>query len=54
VTADSRLCAKLERGEELVVGVSPRTVRFLYQPRGRYRLLREKLGWGWDERHSKA
>ncbi len=54
MTADGRFCAMLEKGGELRVGVSPRTVRFLYQPRGRYRLLREKLGWGWDERHGKV
>lgn len=49
VSADGRLCGRLEKGEELRVRVSPRTVRFLYLARGRYRLLREKLGWGWDE-----
>ena len=54
VTADGRFCMSLEKGEELLVRVSPRTVKFLYQPRGRYRLLREKLGWGWDERHCKV
>ncbi len=54
MTADGRFCGMLEKGEELRVGVSSRTVRFLYQPRGRYRLLREKLGWGWDERHGKV
>lgn len=49
VMADGRPCFNLEKGEEMLVRVSPRKVRFLYQPRGRYMLLREKLGWGWDE-----
>ncbi len=52
ISADGKLRGGLENDGELRVRVSPRTVRFLYQPRGRYRLLREKLGWGWDERHN--
>lgn len=49
VMADGRSCFNLEKGEEMLVRVSQRKVCFLYQPRGRYTLLREKLGWGWDE-----
>ncbi len=47
VVADGRQCLDLEPGRELTVGVSPRSVTFLRQTRGRHRLLREKLGWGW-------
>ena len=54
VMADGRGCFELERDQEMTVRLSGRQVRFLYRYRGRYRLLREKLGWGWsgiDERH---
>ena len=47
VMADGRICLELPRNEELTVRLSRRQVNFLYQPRGRYKLLREKLGWGW-------
>lgn len=47
VLADGRHFMDLACGQELTVGVSPRRVTFLYQARGRYKLLREKLGWGW-------
>lgn len=57
VIADGRFCIGLERGEEIRIGLSRRQVNFLSQPRGRYKLLREKLGWGWkadyqQERHA--
>lgn len=45
--ADGRFCRKLEKGETLEVKTSERRVSFLYRKRGRYKLLREKLGWGW-------
>lgn len=47
VIADGRHFLDLRNGEEFGVGLSKRRVTFLYQFRGRYRLLREKLGWGW-------
>lgn len=54
IVADGRSCPALPRGQELTVQLSDRRVVFLYQRRGRYKLLREKLGWGWkvyaDER----
>lgn len=57
VIADGRYCIGLEKGEEISIGLSRRQVNFLCQPRGRYKLLREKLGWGWKadyllERHA--
>lgn len=47
VMADGHQCADLARGEEFTVRRSDRSVTFLHRPRGRYKLLREKLGWGW-------
>ena len=47
VMADGRICLELGRDETLDIRISPRRVRFLFRGRGRYRLLREKLGWGW-------
>ncbi len=48
LTADGRYCLDVRRTEELTVRISTRQVSFLYEARGRYRLLREKLGWGWS------
>ncbi len=48
VTADGRYCLDLEKGRDLTLRISGRRVSFLFEARGRYRLLREKLGWGWD------
>ncbi len=48
VTADGRYCLELEKGRDLTLRISSRSVNFLFEARGRYRLLREKLGWGWD------
>ncbi len=47
VIADGKHFVDLPGGEAFTVGLSRRRVTFLYQSRGRYRLLREKLGWGW-------
>lgn len=47
VIADGRHFHDLPPGEEFTVRVARRRVTFLRQARGRYRLLREKLGWGW-------
>lgn len=47
VMADGSHFLNLLNGEEFFVRLSKRRVTFLYQSRGRYRLLREKLGWGW-------
>lgn len=47
IMADGRRCPDLAPGEEMTVRLSGRKVIFLYQKRGRYKLLREKLGWGW-------
>ncbi len=47
VMADGKHFLDLRSGEPFTVGLSKRRVTFLYQSRGRYRLLREKLGWGW-------
>lgn len=57
IMADGRRCPDLEPEEEMTVRLSGRRVVFLYQQRGRYKLLREKLGWGWrasyhDERQT--
>lgn len=46
--ADGKYYFDIEKGEELVVRTSSRRVTFLSLPRGRYRLLRDKLGWGWQ------
>lgn len=46
--ADGRFCFDLEKGETLTVRTAPRRVTFLSMPKGRYKLLREKLGWGWQ------
>lgn len=45
---DGRFCFDVAKGEELTVRASMKRVTFLRLPRGRYTLLREKLGWGWD------
>ena len=47
VLADGRLCLNLENGEPLSIRVSPSPARFLSSVPGCYKLLREKLGWGW-------
>lgn len=47
IMADGRVCLDMGRDEVLNVRISPRRVRFLFRGRGRYKLLREKLGWGW-------
>ena len=48
VLADGRLCLEIESGEVLAVRAAPFPARLLTPPEnGRYRLLREKLGWGW-------
>lgn len=47
--ADGRLCFDIEKDEEFTIRTSTRRVTFLTLPRGRYKLLREKLGWGWQE-----
>lgn len=48
VIGDGVSCLELVKGEVLRVRTSSRRVSFLYETRGRYRLLREKLGWGWS------
>lgn len=45
--ADGRLCREIEKGQMLEVRVSQTAVRLLSRARGRYHVLREKLGWGW-------
>lgn len=45
--ADGRLCRQVEKGQTLEVRVSRTCVRLLSRARGRYHVLREKLGWGW-------
>lgn len=46
--ADGRYCFDIAKGEEILIRTSSRRVTFLSPPRGRYKLLREKLGWGWQ------
>lgn len=46
--ADGRFCFDLCREEKLVIRASMRRVTFLSLPRGKYTLLRDKLGWSWD------
>lgn len=46
--ADGRFCLDLRREETLEVRASRTVVRFLAADRGKYALLREKLGWGWN------
>lgn len=46
--ADGRFCLDLQREETLEVRASSTVVRFLAQDKGKYALLREKLGWGWN------
>lgn len=48
VTVDGRAGVSMGRDETLEVKVSARRVTFLFRRRGRYQLLRGKLGWGWD------
>jgi NAD+ kinase len=48
VIGDGASCLELHRGRRLRVKTSAKRVAFLYENRGRYRLLREKLGWGWS------
>ena len=45
--ADGRFCLELEKGETLDIRASRTATRLLAPVDGRYRLLREKLGWGW-------
>lgn len=45
--ADGRFGLDLEKDETLEVRASKTVIRLLSPPQGRYRLLREKLGWGW-------
>ncbi len=45
---DGRFSLDLEKDETLEVRQSPTVVRFLSPDRERFRLLREKLGWGWS------
>lgn len=47
LTGDGRFCLAMEKGEALDIKVSGAAVRLLSAPRGKYKLLREKLGWGW-------
>lgn len=47
IMADGCICLELLKEETLDIRVSRRRVRFLFRARGRYKLLREKLGWGW-------
>lgn len=44
---DGRHCLELAADETLEIRVSGTVVRLLAQHQGRYKLLREKLGWGW-------
>lgn len=46
--ADGRFCFDMDREEKLVIRTSARRVTFLSLPKGRYSLLRDKLGWSWD------
>ncbi len=48
VIADGFSCLMLGKGQKLTIRTAHRRVTFLYENRGRYRLLREKLGWGWS------
>jgi NAD+ kinase len=45
--ADGLPCLEMEGEETLEVRTSASRIRFLSAAAGRYKLLREKLGWGW-------
>ena len=45
--ADGRFCREINRGEKLRFRMSQSVARLLSPARGRYKVLREKLGWGW-------
>lgn len=40
---------RVDPGSTVEVGVSTRRVQLLSPPRGKFKILREKLGWGWGE-----
>ncbi len=44
---DGRFCRNVMRGEKLLFRKSSKVIRLLSPARGRYKVLREKLGWGW-------
>lgn len=48
IVVDGRCCLNMERGDLLEVRVSGHRVSLLSHARGKYKLLREKLGWGWN------
>lgn len=48
VIADGVSCMTLDKGETMRIRTASRRIEFLYENRGKYRLLREKLGWGWN------
>jgi Predicted sugar kinase len=45
--ADGRLCGAVEKGDVLAIRMSRTVVKLLSPARGRYKVLRDKLGWGW-------
>lgn len=45
--ADGRYCRDIQPGETVLFAVSAVQVRFLSASRGKYQVLRDKLGWGW-------
>lgn len=52
--ADGRFCRVVDKGEAVEFRMSSRTVRLLSPVRGRYKVLREKLGWGWKAEWERA
>ncbi|MDR2392302.1 MAG: NAD(+)/NADH kinase [Planctomycetota bacterium] len=49
--ADGRLCLAMDMDETLTTKISPSPIRFLSSSTEKYKLLREKLGWGWKATH---
>lgn len=49
--ADGRLCLAMDMDETLTTKASPSPIRFLSSSTEKYKLLREKLGWGWKAAH---
>ncbi len=45
--ADGRFCRAIDKGEKLEIKMSASVVKLLSPARGRYKVLRDKLGWGW-------
>ncbi len=49
LTVDGARCHRVDSGAVVEVSASRQRVRLLSPRRGKFKILREKLGWGWGE-----